>query len=214
MIAISNATSDAQPRMKLFLRMTRWPTQRGRNDNENKQCLRRETAHAVVILQATNYAVSSAFYFERQAVVAAGVTSTAGRTAFFAAVNGGSAASVLVVQVRMRYPLGKRLLLDLGAPATGTGTMSARHGERHWNARWHSCFQCQLSGCFTCQLFGCTHVRGRRKPWKCLLHRVFASIHLQSEHMLQRTSQSTLRQTVNGSSRGMAASALRCRRCC
>lgn len=106
MIAISNATSDAQPWMKLFLCATRRPTQRGNNENKQVYVVKK-TAYADVISQAINYAVSSAFYFERQAVVAAGVTSSAGRTAFFAAVNGGSAASVLVVQVRMRYPFSR-----------------------------------------------------------------------------------------------------------
>ena len=91
-----------------------------------------------------NYAVSSAFYLERQAVVAAGVTSAAGRTAFFAAVNGCSAASVLAVQVRMRQPLLTGPLLDLGAPATATGSMPAGQGDGIWIALWRSCFQFQL----------------------------------------------------------------------
>lgn len=55
-------------------------------------------------MQALHYAVGSAFYFERQAVVAAGLTSAASRTAFFAAVNGCSAAVILAVQVPIITP--------------------------------------------------------------------------------------------------------------
>lgn len=50
-------------------------------------------------MQALHYAVGSAFYFERQVVVAAGLSSAASRTAIFAAINGCSAAVVLAVQV-------------------------------------------------------------------------------------------------------------------
>lgn len=48
---------------------------------------------------AMNYSVSSAFYFLRQLVAATGVHSSAGRTAFFATINGTSAALILIVQV-------------------------------------------------------------------------------------------------------------------
>lgn len=43
--------------------------------------------------------MSSAFYFEKAAVTAAGMSSAASRTALFAAINGASAAIVGTVQV-------------------------------------------------------------------------------------------------------------------
>lgn len=42
--------------------------------------------------------VSSAFYFEKTAVVATGMQSAASRTALFAAINGASAAVIGAVQ--------------------------------------------------------------------------------------------------------------------
>lgn len=50
-------------------------------------------------LQGLNYVVSSAFYFEKAAVTAAGISTAASRTALFAAINGASAAIVGTVQV-------------------------------------------------------------------------------------------------------------------
>ena len=55
--------------------------------------------YTLVNLQGLNYVVSSAFYFEKAAVTAAGMSSAASRTALFAAINGASAAIVGIVQV-------------------------------------------------------------------------------------------------------------------
>lgn len=50
-------------------------------------------------VQGLNYVVSSAFYFEKAAVAASGLSSSASRTALFACINGASAAIIGIVQV-------------------------------------------------------------------------------------------------------------------
>ena len=53
------------------------------------------------LLQGLNYVVSSAFYFEKTAIVAAGLSSPTSRTALFATINGASAAVIGAVQVSL-----------------------------------------------------------------------------------------------------------------